>query len=78
MPEDTMLYVFRDNNGKQLATADEAEAQLYVSFGFHNPQIEAMTLGKLYGLNPKALVRVRQQYYWAQDLMTGVVRGALN
>jgi hypothetical protein len=78
MPEGTIMYVFQDDNGKWLATVDEAEAQRYVACGFHNPGIESMTLGDLYARDAHALVRVRQQYYWAEDLMTGTVRGALN
>jgi hypothetical protein len=78
MPEDTIVYVFQDNNGKWLATVDEEEAQGYVACDFHNPGIESMTLGELYDRDAHALVRVRQQYYWAEDLMTGRARGALN
>ena len=78
MPEDTILYVFHDNEAKCLATADEAEAKAFVTPSFRDQTIQVMTLGELYARDAHALVRVRQQYYWAEDLMTGKARGAVN
>ena len=77
MPEDTIVYVFQDNNGKWLATLDEAEARIYVVPEFENQAIETMTLGQLHQRDPHALVRARAQYYWASDLLSGSARGAV-
>ena len=75
MPEDTIVYVFQDNNGKWLAALDEDEAKIYVTPAFENQTIETMTLGDLYRRDPHAHARARSQYYWASDLMSGTVRG---
>lgn len=77
MPEDTIVYVFQDNNGKWLASVDEAEARSFVTPAFRNQTIEAMTLRQLYERDPHAFVRARAQYYWASDLLSGVARGAV-
>lgn len=77
MPEDTIVYVFQDNNAKWLATLDRNEAESYVAPHFRNQTIEAMTLGELHLRDPHALVRARAQYYWASDLLRGAVRGAV-
>ena len=77
MPEDTVVYVFQDNQGKWLATVEEAEAQAFVTPNFHNQTIEPMALGELHRRDPHALVRARAQYYWASDLMAGSARGAV-
>ena len=77
MPEDTIVYVFQDNNGKWLATLDEAEARIHVVPEFENQAIETMTLGQLHQRDPHALVRARAQYYWASDLLSGSARGAV-
>lgn len=77
MPEDTILYVLRDNNGRWLATPDEAEARTFVS-AFEDQTITVLTLKELWERDPHALVRARQQYYWAEDLLRGTARGALN
>ena len=76
MPDDTIVYVFQDNNGRWLATIDEAEADTFVTSEFHNQTIEVMTLGELHTRDPHALVRARAQYYWAEDLLSGIARGA--
>ena len=77
MPEETIVYVFQDNNGKWLATVDQAEARIFVTPDFQNQAIETMTLGELHQRDPHALVRARTQYYWASDLLSGSVRGAV-
>lgn len=77
MPPDTIVYVFRDNNDKWLATLSEDEARAYVTPAFRHRGIERMTLEALHRRDPHAFVRTRNQYYWAQDLMTGAARGAL-
>lgn len=78
MPEDTTLYVFQDNAGKWLATPDEMEARAFVTPAFSRQEIEVMTLRELHTRDPHALVRARQQYYWAEDLLSATARGALN
>ena len=75
MPEDTIIYVFQDNNGKWLATVDKAEANRFVIAGFRNQMIEVMTLGELFQRDPHALVRARAQFYWAEDLLSDTARG---
>ena len=75
MPEDTIVYVFQDNNGKWLAALDEDEVKTYVTAAFENQAIETMTLADLCRRDPHAHVRARSQYYWASDLISGTVRG---
>lgn len=77
MPEDTILYVLRDNDGKWLATPDETEARAFLP-AFEEQTMIVLTLKELYERDPHALVRARQQYYWAEDLLRGMARGALN
>lgn len=77
MPEDTVLYVFRDAEGRWLSSVDEDEARAFVANGLPEQDIAIMTLGELFAIDAHALVRARSQYYWAADLMTGVARGAI-
>ena len=77
MPEDTVLYVFRDAEGRWLSSVDEDEARAFVAHGLPEQELATMTLGELYAIDAHALVRARSQYYWASDLMTGVARGAI-
>jgi arylsulfatase A-like enzyme len=76
--DEMTVYVFRDNNGKWLATTDEAQARTYVTPAFHKQQIETMTLDELFQRDPRALVRTRAQFYWAEDLIKGKPRGSTN
>lgn len=77
MPEDTIVYVFRDDRGRWLSSVDEEQAKLFVT-AMACPQIEVMTLRELYERDPYALVQARSQYYWAEDLLYGgTARGAL-
>ncbi|NLD73077.1 MAG: hypothetical protein GX649_10225 [Chloroflexi bacterium] len=77
MPEDTVLYVFQDNHGKWLATPDADEARLYVTPDFARQEIETLTLAELHRRDPHALVRARNQFYYAADLIAGTPRGAV-
>ena len=72
------VYVFRDNNDKWLATTDEAQARRYVTAGFRHQQVEAMSLTELHARDPRALVRTRAQFYYADDLMAGTPLGGMN
>jgi len=74
MPEDTLLYLFHDDQGRTITTPDRDEALVFVS-ALRDQTITETTLGQLYDDDPKALVRARAQYYWAQDLMSGTARG---
>ncbi|MFP3895292.1 MAG: sulfatase [Anaerolineales bacterium] len=75
--EDSTLYVFRDNEGKWLATPDREQAETYVTDDFEDQEIRTMTLEELYELDPRACVRARAQYYRTADLMSGTPRGAV-
>jgi len=75
MPENTLLHVFQDNAGRWLATPDEQEAQVFVTDAFIHRDIEELSLATLHERDAHALVRARGQYYYAQDLMTGTIRG---
>jgi hypothetical protein len=77
MPEDTILYVFQDNNGKWLATLTAEEARVCVTPAFHRQTIEVLTLRALYERDAHALVRARAQFYWAEDLMRGRAQGVV-
>ena len=77
MPEDTIVYVFQDNNSTWLATLERDEAEAYVTLEFRNQTIEPMTLGELHQRDPHALIRARAQYYWASDLLAGTARGTV-
>jgi hypothetical protein len=78
MPEDTVLYVFCDDQGRRLAVLDEAEARLFRPATAPSQEIVRTTLGELYRLDAHALVRARAQFYWAEDLMIGRAYGALS
>ncbi len=74
---DSTLYVFRDNEGRWLATPDREQAETYITDDFEDQEIRIMTLEELYTLDSRACVRARAQYYRAADLMSGTPRGTV-
>lgn len=70
-PHSGELYAFRDDHGTWVAFATEREANslAYRENGPGSPRtIEKITFGALLADNPKNLVRLYNQYYWAEDL----------
>jgi hypothetical protein len=65
------LYAFRDDLGQWIAfpTGREASAAAHREDA-PGPQraVESVTFGKLLEDNPKNLVHLFEQYYWAEDL----------
>ena len=75
---DMIVHVMRDNHGKWLATPDEAEARVFLTPAFQDQRIETMTLAELHRRDPRAMVRARAQFYWAEDLMRATPQGMNN
>ncbi|MCZ6679555.1 MAG: sulfatase [Candidatus Poribacteria bacterium] len=71
-PTSGRLYAFRDDQGQWVAFATEREARRAAyrddAPGSHR-QVEAVTFGALLDDNPKNLIHLYGQYYWAQDLV---------
>ena len=65
------LYAFRDDHGQWIAFPTEAQAQ-HAAYREDAPglerQVTAITFGDLYADNPKNLIYLLDQYYWAEDL----------
>ena len=70
-PAGGTLYAFRDDQGQWIAFPTEREA-LQSAYRDNAPgprrRVEEITFGALLEDNPKNLVRLYGQYYWAQDL----------
>ncbi|MBC8461287.1 MAG: sulfatase-like hydrolase/transferase, partial [Deltaproteobacteria bacterium] len=70
-PRSGKLYAFRDNQGLWIAFPKEQEA-LRAVYKDNAPvskrHIEEVTFGVLLDDNPKNLIHLYGQYYWAQDL----------
>lgn len=70
-PTEGKLYAFRNNLGRLMAYPKEQEARMY-AYRDDAPgprrQVEEMTFGALLDDNPKNLVRLYRQYFWAEDL----------
>jgi arylsulfatase A-like enzyme len=68
---DRQLFAFRDDQGLWLACTaeDQARALAYRDDApGPNHKVEQTTFGRMLDDNPKNLVRLVNQYYWAQDL----------
>ncbi|MFC1713488.1 sulfatase [Candidatus Poribacteria bacterium] len=70
-PKSGKLHAFRDDQGQWIAFPTEQEAQ-QAAYRDNAPgpkrQIQEITFGALLDDNPKNLVRLYGQYYWAEDL----------
>ena len=70
-PAGGKLYAFRDDLGQWIAFPTEREARMY-AYRDDAPgskrRVEKMTFGALLDDNPKNLIHLYGQYYWAQDL----------
>jgi arylsulfatase A-like enzyme len=68
---DRVLYAFRDDQGLWLACPVEEQA-LALAYRDDAPgskrKVETITFGALLDDNPKNLLRLVNQYYWAEDL----------
>ena len=70
-PAGGMLYAFRDDLGQWIAFSSEQEAH---QAAYHEKapgpkrSVESVTFGKILNDNPRNLVRLFGQYYWAEDL----------
>ena len=64
------LYTLRDSEGRILAylTLDEARERL--SPQLMSKEVKSMTFGSLLQKDPKAMVFIEGQYYWAEELST--------
>lgn len=71
MPPDSTLHAFRDDLGQWIAFPSEREA-LQAAYREDAPgprrEVQAVTFGDLLEDNPKNLVHLFEQYYWAEDL----------
>ena len=71
MPREGQLHAFRDDLGQWIAFPSEAEAR---ASAFHENasgprrQVEMISFGDLLEDNPRNLIHLYGQYYWAEDL----------
>jgi hypothetical protein len=70
-PTTGKLYAFRDDRGQWIAFPTEREARAY-AYRDDAPgtrrSVEGVTFGAVLDDNPKNLIHLYGQYYWAQDL----------
>jgi arylsulfatase A-like enzyme len=70
-PATGKLYAFRDDTGQWIAFPTEREARAY-AYRLDSPgpkrNVQETTFGALLDDNPKNLIHLYGQYYWAQDL----------
>jgi arylsulfatase A-like enzyme len=70
-PTSGTLWAFRDDHGQWIAFPTERQAVMY-SYQENAPgprrDISALTFGQLLADNPKNLIQLHDQYYWAEDL----------
>ena len=66
------IYAFRDDHGQWIAFPTEAEARR-AAYRPDAPgperEVREVTFGELLADNPKNLIHLLDQYYWAQDLV---------
>lgn len=68
MNPDTVLYYFADQQGRRFAFLDEAYARACRAPDLEDQEVHQTTFGVLLVEQPRALIHVQQQYYWASDL----------
>ncbi len=68
MDPKTPLYVVVDLRGVTLAYPTQAEAIEAIDGDMPTQIIRQTTFGEYLAANPRGLVRVQSQYYWAEDL----------
>ena len=70
-PTGGTLYAFRDDHGQWIAFPTERQAQMY-AYQENAPgpkrEVREVTFGELLADNPKNLIQLHDQYYWAEDL----------
>jgi arylsulfatase A-like enzyme len=70
-PTAGMLYAFRDDHGQWIAFPTEREARM-AAYQENAPgprrDVREVTFGALLDDNPKNLIHLHDQYYWAEDL----------
>jgi len=68
MDPKTSLYVVVDPRGVTLAYPTEAEAVEALDGDMPPQTVRRTTFGEYLAENPRGLVRLQSQYYWAEDL----------
>jgi hypothetical protein len=70
-PTGGALYAFRDDHGQWIAFPTEREARMN-AYQENAPgprrEVREVTFGELLADNPKNLIHLHDQYYWAEDL----------
>ena len=62
------LYLIRDRRGRVIAYPTREEADLNQVEGSPQPGVEVTSFHTLAKDQPRALVYIYSQYYWAEDL----------
>ena len=65
-PAGGTLYAFRDDHGQWIAFPTEERARSMVPR--EGTEVKEITFGELLDDNPKNLIHLFEQYYWAEDL----------
>lgn len=69
LPPETPLFAIHDAAGRIYAFLDEPHAREALLPDLPPQPVEPITYGALLERQPRALVYVHEQYYWAEDLM---------
>jgi len=67
-PERT-LHCIRDDRGKIIAFGTKELARASIAPQMSHQDIETISFGSLVDRDPKALIKVHRQFYWAEDLV---------
>ena len=68
MKPEAQLYVMHDDQGRTIAFPNLEDAHWCLGLELDGRQLETRPFGWLREKNPKTLVYLHRQYYWAQDL----------
>ena len=68
MDPDATVYLIRDRGGRIIVLPTREEAEEFVIAESPHPGIEERPFRFVLENDPKALVRIYSQYYWAEEL----------
>jgi len=68
MNPETILYLIRDRVGQIIGFPTPEEARECLITDSLHPGVEERSFGWLLDNQPKALIRIFSQYYWAEEL----------
>jgi len=66
---DQNLHCIRDERGKIIAFGTKEQAKASIAPQMRHQEIDAISYGALVERDPKALIKMHGQFYWAEDLL---------